>query len=116
MWVSVLGAGFVWGWAYHLRDYLAAGTGSTGEFVQANFGMMLVSATGPLVWTVATWQRLSFIVASELGSTVGVAAFALLWAALFIFRIPMTVAMVLLIIIPLPLAIPRGNPDRKRAE
>ena len=116
MWVSVVGAGFVWGWAYHLRDYLSSETGSPGQYVQANLGATVVSAVGLLVWPIATWQPLNFIGASELGATIGVVALALLWAVFFIFHIPITASLVLLVIVPLPLAIPKGNPDRERAE
>lgn len=116
MWVSVVGVGFVWGWAFHLRDYLSAGTGSPSQYVQANLGATVVSAVGLWVWPIATWQRLNFIGASELGATVGVAVLALLWAVFFIIHIPVTAAVILLVIVPLPLAIPKGNPDRERAK
>ncbi|MGP8252786.1 MAG: hypothetical protein ACLQHF_12180 [Terracidiphilus sp.] len=116
MWISVVGAGFVWSWAYHLRDYLSAGTGSPSQYIQTNLGATFVSAVGLLVWPIATWQRLNFIGASELGATQGVVGLVLLWAVLFILHISMTVAVILLVVILLPLAIPKGNPDRERAE
>jgi hypothetical protein len=111
LWVSAFGVGWCWGCASQLQYYLSGGGAQVAQFIETNWEYTLLAFFCALLWPIATWQRAYCVGASQLGATVYTATMAILWGALFSFHISMPVAMALFLIVPLPLAIAKGNLD-----
>jgi hypothetical protein len=112
MWISVFSVGWCWECASHLRDYLAVGGRTAGQFVAANSAYALVTGIAALVWPVATWQRTYCVGAPKWGAALYTAGLAILWAVLFSLHLSRPIALGLWLLVPLPLAIPKGDLGR----
>jgi hypothetical protein len=116
LWVSAFGVGWCWGCASHLRDYLSADGANVSQFIATNWAYTLLTVFCVFLWPIATWQRAYCIGASELGATAYTAGLALLWGVTFCFHIPFYLSLALFLIVPLPLAISKGNLSRGISE
>jgi hypothetical protein len=116
LWVSAFGVGWCWGCASYLREYLSAGGANVGQLIETNWAYTLLAVFCALLWPIASWQRVYCIGASELGATAYTAALAILWGTAFSFHISFYLSLTLFLVVPLPLAIPKGNLDRGISE
>ncbi len=115
MWGSMLGLASCWISLNMLRESFQINAGGFVLFISENWIFTLSAVLGATLWAVATWQRLFQIAHSNWAAVFGTICLAGIWGYLLRYRIGLPLAIGLFLIAPVPLAVPKGGEERRKA-
>jgi hypothetical protein len=114
LWGSMLGLASCWISLNMLRESFPISVAGVVQFISENWIFTPSAVLGAVLWAVASWQRLFQIAHSNWAAALGTIYLAGIWVFLLRDRIGLSLALGLVLIAPLPLAVPKGGKERPK--